>query len=1341
LHARDYETADGDFVIGRSYRSIPVGRSTSFQTAPVGLASGWNFDFMYELQLAYFSGSPSSPNAKLALVAPDGTAYDFVMQSGGAFVADTSTGAYYAPTNLKIEYLGTLPSDLSTLQSASTQWRVTDGDDTVWTFQTFSRPTQSSRYAVGRPTTRVERNGYRWDLAYRTDNSLQRITDSFGRQATFNWSLFYVSSLPNPPSSALPYPEAVSSISLPDGTSLRYTYDPPPSATPPSRSKIDRLIKVERLDSASIALDSTTYAYGDSRFPHHVTGITDFSGHQVASYAYDARGRGISTAHTGGADSYTVADTETASEFVRTVTNPLGKVEDYHFQKFGTGYPDVRLTSISGQTSANTPASTSSITYGSDNFIGSETDAEGHTTSYTRDSRGRPTTIVEAVGTPQQRTTTITWDATYNLPTSTIRPGLTETRTYNGSGQLATVTLTDTTSQSVPDSTNGRTRTWTYSWSSAGRLLSINGPLAADGQGHDDVTTFTYDAQGNNLLTMADPAGHVTSYGNYDANGRPGTLTDPNGVVTAFTYDAMGRVRTVTAKHPTSASLDAVTTLDYDSLGRVSAITLPSTETLYQDYDTNGRLVAMRAANGERRDYAYDADGDLTSETVKRSDATVSQQITRAFDELGRTIAETVSAPNTNRWSYDKVGNVTQIKEPNGKATTQAFDALNRLVTTVAPDSGTTARDYDVGDNLVSHTDPISVTTQYVRDGFGDIIQESSPDRGTSTYWYDSAGRIIQSQDGRGQVVSFTRDYLGRVTQKVPTGRSADAVSYVWDTPGLSGSYGAGRLSSVSDSTGTTSFAYDHRGNLVDKRQVIGSGTADLAYVYDLADRVTQITYPSGRLVQYTYDTKGRVSQVQTKATGTDPNWTVLASGFGYEPFASVKTIALGNGLSVTNDWGNDGRLASRRLYRTSNGTNLSWLTYNYDANDNIGAIRDKLNDANSSFFAYDANDRLTLTSLSLDPSANLAETYSYTAGTNRLASLVNASGTRSISYDGRGNTIGETRPGGGSVTATYDGYGRLLTYNRTGDPSQTNAYNGLDDRVSATSGSVTHSFLYDSDGRLLGEYGASASDVIAETIWLSPRASANDNQPFRGEDGVAGYAPLAVATGSGSSAALFWLHGNHLGVPILTTDTSGAAATPPAHTMAGFPGQTKTLSDIYYNRYRDYDSGLGRYIQADPMGLEGGDNSYVYADDNPLRFTDPMGLSSLVLPIPKLSIPSCPWCGTAGAALALAPYEYKGGEAIGGFMVDVFNAVRHPDAVRERKEYKRRYAEQMPPGLDECEKLAWLLAREKALLAARLAWDAKWGQDHAPANEQSRNAIKNLEEEMKRRRCPCPSN
>ena len=73
-----------------------------------------------------------------------------------------------------------------------------------------------------------------------------------------------------------------------------------------------------------------------------------------------------------------------------------------------------------------------------------------------------------------------------------------------------------------------------------------------------------------------------------------------------------------------------------------------------------------------------------------------------------------------------------------------------------------------------------------------------------------------------------------------------------------------------------------------------------------------------------------------------------------------------------------------------------------------------------------------------------------------------------------------------------------------------------------------------------MGEYGASIKSPVAEAIWLSPEV-ADASLPVGGDDGVGGYAPLAVVTGSGSSLAVNWVHGNHLGVPIVTTNASGS--------------------------------------------------------------------------------------------------------------------------------------------------------------------------------------------------------
>ena len=179
-------------------------------------------------------------------------------------------------------------------------------------------------------------------------------------------------------------------------------------------------------------------------------------------------------------------------------------------------------------------------------------------------------------------------------------------------------------------------------------------------------------------------------------------------------------------------------------------------------------------------------------------------------------------------------------------------------------------------------------------------------------------------------------------------------------------------------------------------------------------------------------------------------------------------------------------------------------------------------------------------------------------------------------------------------------------------------------------------------DGRVLGEYGVSATDVKAEFIWMSPQVG--EAGMFGGYDGLGGYMPLAVAANDNQGVSqIAWVHAGHMGVPIRYSDAAGnTLAQPTGYSVPGFPGQSQTSADLYYNLHRDYDSSTGRYIQADPIGLDGGPSPYSYAMNNPLRYTDPRGK---FVPIVIAGVCAAGGCEAIAAGLAViggaAIYEY----------------------------------------------------------------------------------------------------
>ena len=125
------------------------------------------------------------------------------------------------------------------------------------------------------------------------------------------------------------------------------------------------------------------------------------------------------------------------------------------------------------------------------------------------------------------------------------------------------------------------------------------------------------------------------------------------------------------------------------------------------------------------------------------------------------------------------------------------------------------------------------------------------------------------------------------------------------------------------------------------------------------------------------------------------------------------------------------------------------------------------------------------------------------------------------------------------------------------------------------------------------------------------------------------------LADANAAEPLLWWVTNDHLGRPVQMTESSQAvvwraayrpfgeviSVAGPASLDARFPGQWFQLeSGLAYNWHRHYDASIGRYTQADPLGVKAGPSVYGYAGGNPVMGVDPEGLDQLVCYYPSLT-------------------------------------------------------------------------------------------------------------------------
>ncbi|WP_421794270.1 RHS repeat-associated core domain-containing protein [Hydrocarboniphaga effusa] len=921
--------------------------------------------------------------------------------------------------------------------------------------------------------------------------------------------------------------------------------------------------------------------------------ITNSSGISVKSWAYDNQNRVTATAGYGGENPQSISYLDAAR---RTVTNANG-TRTVQFTTSGTGGPKYYINSndVLCSACANKVASS---TLNASGQLETVTDFNGNITRYEY-SAGRDfaTSITEGYGKPEAKTSTYQWHPTLSLPVSVVTGNLSSAFTYDTSGNLLLETTTD--------SQSATSRTTAYGRDATGRVISIDGPRP----GAVDTTLIDYYActtggKCGQVASITNAVGHVTHFNSYNGDGQVTQKTDPNGLVTTLTYWPSGLVKEITEG-------SEVTKFEYWLGGLLKKVTYPNGFELSYLYNDKNRLTDIEDIDGNRIHYTLDLLGNETKVEIFDASNVLVKEEQRSYNALNQLWKITGAySGEVTEFQYDGNGNLSAQTDPGALVTSSQYDAIGRLTKVTNAAFGEANYAFNELSQNVSVQDPLNVLTQKTHNAFGDVLQNLSLDAGSNSASYDLAGNVISATDAKNQTTTYTYDGLNRLTSVTYAG--AASISLVWDQNDAPHGYGLGHLTSMSDASGSTNWKYDLHGRVVQKSQVTDGITLVTSYAYDaVTGQLTGLTLPSGRSISYAYS-NGKLVSIKRGSSN-------LLTGISYAPTGEVKSWTFGNGQIVTRGVDLDGRIvsdavtssiiydANSRITSYTLG-NLSLLTGTHSVTyDDLSRVTSHTNGATYEQFTYDANGNRQSKTLN-----GAGTTYTIATGNNRLTKI----GGATVNNDANGSRISY-----GNRSYSYDSAGRLSAYSLN---SQTGSYvyNGLGQRVKKISNGTVTIFLYDEEGRMLGEY-ESTGTPRRETVYL-------ENTPvvvFKAQTTPTYY---VLADWRGAPRQV----NDSLGQAVWVWDPNpfgeGAPDNNPLNLSSTFrydlryPGQyNDSESGLFYNYYRDYDPLTGRYIQADPIGLEGGLNVFSYVAGNPLNAIDPLGLQRVLPPLPEIIKPS----------------------------------------------------------------------------------------------------------------------
>jgi RHS repeat-associated protein len=545
---------------------------------------------------------------------------------------------------------------------------------------------------------------------------------------------------------------------------------------------------------------------------------------------------------------------------------------------------------------------------------------------------------------------------------------------------------------------------------------------------------------------------------------------------------------------------------------------------------------------------------------------------------------------NSASFTYDQFQRTTKIRDALGNETTFSYDPENNLT---------------VLSNALGHAysytyDPVNQTKTFI---YPDVSNES--------YVYDANGNMTGLTNRSGEVITAEYDAGNRLTTKTWEGTTNVVFTLVYDD--------ADRVTSITRAKGgVTEATVTNTWDAVNRITQQAQGTYAVGYGYDAAGIVTNVSYPSGMSVCYTYDPLNQISSIKDSTNAT------AAASYEYDAAGRLTKRKLENGTETLYALDAAGRVTNIALRVTATPTNVLWsAAYGYDAAGNRAWVRNKSGrgdvyqcDATYQVTGvkYDVDDPTIGYTSATNPSRTV--TYNYDALGNRTSVVENGNSTSysrnnlnqyssvggtNMTYDTGGNLTGD-----GVWMFGYDQEHHLVSASKSGMTVRY-AYDGFGRRISKTVNGTTTRYIYSGDNLIEerdGQGAVTAHYIYEGDIDDPVKMLKGATSYYFQQDALGNVTVLADKSGQIVEQYTYDVFGN----PTIKDGSGNVLSTASAPFL--FTGREwDSETGLYHFRARAYSPGNGRFLQPDPIDLSGGDcNIYRYCYNSPTYYNDPYG-------------------------------------------------------------------------------------------------------------------------------------